>query len=136
MHSITGIFQRSHHKCRTVRTAILKNASWWLLLKVNLFWKHSCMAASQRQLQTYIHSRFVSSVCKNERQLDNQGKRGFHHNSRDSERKASQRRRKVYFTFKSLSIFQIFQSFSILTIVIVTIMADKINKKNIAENST
>ena len=82
-----------------------------------------------------IHSRFVSSVCKSERQLDNQGKRGFHHNSQDSERKASQRRREVYFTFKSLSIFQIFKSFNILTTVIVTIMADKINKKNIAENS-
>ena len=57
-------------------------------------------------------------------------------NTRDSESKASQRRREVYFTFISLTIFQIFKSFSILTIVIVTIMADKINKKNIAENST
>ena len=52
------------------------------------------------------------------------------------ERKASKRQREVYFTFKSLSIFQIFKSFNILATVIVTIMADKINKKNIAENST
>ena len=36
------------------RTAILKNALRWLLLRTNLFW---CMAASQRQLQTYIHFR-------------------------------------------------------------------------------
>ena len=54
LHSITGIFHRVHHKCRT---AILKNASWWLLLRTNLFWKHSCMAASQRQLHRYIHLR-------------------------------------------------------------------------------
>ena len=46
------------------------------------------------------------------------------------------RQRKVHFTFKSLSVFQIFKSFNILTIVIATIMADKINKKNIAGNST
>ena len=47
-------FSKNYHRCRT---AILKNASWWLLLMSNLFWKHSCMAASQRQLQTYIHFR-------------------------------------------------------------------------------
>ena len=70
------------------------------------------------------------------RQTHNQGKRGFHHNSRDSESKAPQRQREVNFTFKSLSIFQIFQSFNILSIVILTIMADKINKKKNAENST
>ena len=53
------------------------------------------------------------------------------------ERKASKRQREVYFTFKSLSIFQIFKSFNILaTVIVTTIMADKINKKNIAENST
>ena len=53
-----------------------------------------------------------------------------------SERKASKRQREVYFTFKFLSIFQIFKSFNILATVIVTTMAAKINKKNIAENST
>ena len=53
-----------------------------------------------------------------------------------SERKASQGQREVYFTFKSVSIFQIFKSFNILAIIIVTIMAAKINKKNTAENST
>ena len=37
---------------------------------------------------------------------------------------------------KSLSIFQIFKSFNILTIVIVTIIAEKINKKNLVENPT
>ena len=37
---------------------------------------------------------------------------------------------------KSLSIFQIFKSFNILTIVIVTIMAEKISKKNLVENPT
>ena len=36
-------FKEFYHGCRT---AILKNASWWLLLRTNLFWKHSCMAAS------------------------------------------------------------------------------------------
>ena len=47
-------FKEFHHSCRT---AILKNVSWWLLLRTNLFWKHSCMAASQKQLQTYIRFR-------------------------------------------------------------------------------
>ena len=37
-------FKEFHRSCRT---AILKNVSSWLLLKTNLFWKHSCMAASQ-----------------------------------------------------------------------------------------
>ena len=78
----------------------------------------------------------LSVPCVKVRQTHNQGKRGFHHNSRDSESKAPQRQREVNFTFKSLSIFQIFQSFNILSIVILTIMADKINKKKNAENST
>ena len=43
LHFITGIFQRIS-RCRT---AILKNASWWLLPRTNLFWKHSYMATSQ-----------------------------------------------------------------------------------------
>ena len=47
-------FKKFHHSCRT---AIFKNVSWWLLLRMNLFWKHSCMAASQKQLQTYIRFR-------------------------------------------------------------------------------
>ena len=38
-----------HYKCRT---AILKNASWWLLLRATLFWKYSWMAAFQGQLQS------------------------------------------------------------------------------------
>ena len=50
-HSIASIFQRIHHK---YTTTILKNASRWLLLKTNLFLKHSYMAACQRQLQRYI----------------------------------------------------------------------------------
>ena len=53
-----------------------------------------------------------------------------------SETKTLQRRREVYFTFKSVLIFQIFESFYILVLVINTIMLDKISKKNIAENST
>ena len=47
-----------------------------------------------------------------------------------SERKASQRQREVYFTFKSLLILQIFKWFYILAIVIVTIMTNKIIKKH------
>ena len=47
-------FKEFHHSCRT---AILKNVSRWLLLRTNLFWKHSCMDASQKQLQTYIRFR-------------------------------------------------------------------------------
>ena len=44
--------------------------------------------------------------------------------------------REVYFTFKSVLIFQIFKSFYNLVIVIATIMADKLIRKNIAEKST
>ena len=47
-------FEEFHYKCRT---AILKNASRWLLLGTTLFSKYSSMAASQRQLQRYIYSR-------------------------------------------------------------------------------
>ena len=49
-------FKEFHHSCKT---AILKNVSWWLLLRTNLFWKHSCMAPSQKQLhiRLYIHFR-------------------------------------------------------------------------------
>ena len=50
------------------------------------------------------------------------------------ERKLSQRRKEVYFTFKSVSVFELYKSFNILAIVIATIMADKINIKNIAED--
>ena len=45
-------FEEFHYKCRT---AILKNASRWLLLGTSLFLKYSSMAASQRQLQRYIY---------------------------------------------------------------------------------
>ena len=31
-------FKEFFHKCRT---AIMKNVSWWLFLRTNLFWKHS-----------------------------------------------------------------------------------------------
>ena len=48
------VFEEFHCKCRT---AILKNASRWLLLGTTLFSKYSSMAASQRQLQRYIYSR-------------------------------------------------------------------------------
>ena len=51
------IFQEFHYKCRT---AILKNASWWLLLMTFLFWKYSWMAASQSQLQRYIYLEILS----------------------------------------------------------------------------
>ena len=48
-------FEEFHYKCRT---AILKNASRWLLLEIALFWKYPWMAASQRQLlQRYIYFR-------------------------------------------------------------------------------
>ena len=47
-------FKEFHYSCRT---AILKNVSWWLLLRAILFWEYSCMAASQKQLQMYIHFR-------------------------------------------------------------------------------
>ena len=50
--------------------------------------------------------------------------------------RGSQRQSEVHFTFKSALIFQIFKTFSILVVVIVTIMEDKIGKKNTAENST
>ena len=48
------VFEKFHYKCRT---AILKNASRWLLLGTTLFSKYSSMAASQRQLQKYIYFR-------------------------------------------------------------------------------
>ena len=48
------VFEEFHCKCRT---AILKNASRWLLLGTTLFSKYSSMAASQRQLQRYIYFR-------------------------------------------------------------------------------
>ena len=47
-------FEEFHYKCRT---AILKNASRWLLLGTTLFSKYSSMAAFQRQLQRYIYFR-------------------------------------------------------------------------------
>ena len=49
--SPSQIFFKEFHSCGT---AILKNVSSWLLLRMNLFWKHSCMADSQKQLQTYV----------------------------------------------------------------------------------
>ena len=48
------VFENFHCKCRT---AILKNASRWLLLGTTLFSKYSSMAASQSQLQRYIYFR-------------------------------------------------------------------------------
>ena len=59
-------FGELHHRCWT---AILKIASWWLLLGTTLFWKYCWMAASQRQLQRYIYRRnsklhiFCISYC-------------------------------------------------------------------------
>ena len=87
--------------------------------------------------KSFIHSCFVSSVWKSDRDSRiTEASKAFIIKVKVSERKASQRQREVYFTFKSLLIFQIIKSFYILIIVIVTIMADKISKKNIAENST
>ena len=48
------VFEEFHYKCRT---AILKNASRWLLLGATLFSKYSSMAAFQRQLQGNRNSR-------------------------------------------------------------------------------
>ena len=50
-------FEEFHYKCRT---AILKNASRWLLLGTTLFSKYFSMAAFQRQLQRYIY--FTNSM--------------------------------------------------------------------------
>ena len=50
-------FKEFHYKCRT---AILKNASWWLLLRTALFWKYSWMAAFQRQLQSIFILKFLN----------------------------------------------------------------------------
>ena len=83
-----------------------------------------------------MHSRFVSSVWKSEEQSDKQGKRGTRQNSQGCREETPQSQRKVYFTFEFMLTFQVFISFYILVIVIVTIMADKINNKNIANNST
>ena len=47
-------FEEFDYKCRT---AILKNASRWLLLQTTSFSKYSWMAASQRQLQIDIYFR-------------------------------------------------------------------------------
>ena len=45
-------FEEFDYKCRT---AILKNASRWLLLGTTLFSKYSSMVAFQRELQIYIY---------------------------------------------------------------------------------
>ena len=44
-------FKEFHYKCRTL---ILKNASWWLLLRATLFWKYYWTTAFQRQLHIYF----------------------------------------------------------------------------------
>ena len=54
-------FKEFYHRWRT---ALLKNSSWWLFVWKNWFWKHSCMAASQRQLQTYIHVRILHFLLR------------------------------------------------------------------------
>ena len=46
-----AFFKKFHYSCRT---GILRNVSWLLLLRANLFLKHSCMAASQKQPQTHF----------------------------------------------------------------------------------
>ena len=59
-------FKEFRYNCRT---EILKNTFWWLLLGTTLFWKFSWMAASQRQLQSYLSLRnsklqiFYISYC-------------------------------------------------------------------------
>ena len=60
-------FKEFHCKCRT---SILKNASWWLLLRATLFWKYAWTGAFQRQLQSifilkiryYKHFTFLTST--------------------------------------------------------------------------
>ena len=54
------VLEEFHYKCRT---AILKNASRWLLLGTTLFSKYFSMAASQRQLQRYIYYRILGYTC-------------------------------------------------------------------------
>ena len=61
LESITCKFTKNrtpsiHCKCRT---AILKNASWWLLLRTTLFWKYSWTATFQRQLQSIFILKFL-----------------------------------------------------------------------------
>ena len=70
LESITWKFTKSHTPSKVFfeeflckcRTAILKNASRWLLLGTTLFSKYSPMAASQRLLQRYIYLR-NSRLC-------------------------------------------------------------------------
>ena len=57
MHSAIVIFQKLHYNCRT---AILKNASSWLLLITTLLWTFSRMISFQRQLQRYIYLEVLS----------------------------------------------------------------------------
>ena len=54
------VFEEFHYKCRT---AILKNASRWLLLGTTLFLKYSSMAASQRQLQSIFILEILGYTC-------------------------------------------------------------------------
>ena len=53
-------YQQFHYKCRT---AVLKNASWWLLLRATLFWKYSWTAAFQRQLQSISILKILNHTC-------------------------------------------------------------------------
>ena len=39
--------------------------SWWLFLRTIIFWEHSWMAASRRQLQRYIHFKSSSHLWFN-----------------------------------------------------------------------
>ena len=54
------VFEEFHYKCRT---AILKNASRWLLLGTTLFLKYSSMTASQRQLQSIFILEILGYTC-------------------------------------------------------------------------
>ena len=114
---------------------------WFGTWKLRSLWLDGAFSSLSKKYKLHspvdhhIHSHFASSVWKSERQSGNRGKWGIHHQqSMFPRRKHRRRRREVYFTFKSVLIFQIFISFYILVTVIVTTMGDKISDKNIAEN--
>ena len=114
---------------------------WFGTWKLRSLWLDGAFSSLSKKYKLHspavhhIHSHFASSVWKSKRQSGNQGKWGIHHQqSMFPRRKHHRRRREVYFTFKSVLIFQIFISFYILVTVIVTTMGDKISNKNIAEN--
>ena len=65
-------------------------------------------------------------MSKSERQSITKASEAFIITVEFFKRKASQRRKEVHFTFKSVLVFEFLKNFNILAIVIATIMADKI----------